>query len=157
MATISNPRLNRPALASEEVAGVRITLDAGETRLLELEWRADGELRRQGNGRHGQRQLPMVAGRVAIADFEAVRRHITSELLACRGRYTDRTARGIACRLEIVLDHRLGTKWSTLWSYGAESTGPPEPVRRFVSELVRLTARWYDQGTVQVRDSLGAR
>jgi hypothetical protein len=137
-------------LAAEEVAGVRITLDISERRLLELDWQADGQLTRQGNGRESGRQSSRVEGHVSANDFEAVRRHVSGDLLACRGQFTDRAARGNACRLEIVLSHRQGPKWTTTWQYGTESTGPPEPVRRFVSELVRLTGRWYEQSQVTV-------
>ena len=144
MSTRSQQRLAQPALAAEEVAGVCITLDVAEHRLLELDWRADGQLRRLGNGRECGRQASRVEGQVSATDFEAVRRQISGELIACRGQFTDRAARGDVCRLEIILHHRHGPKWTTTWTYGTESAGPPEPVRRFVSELVRLTRHWYD-------------
>jgi hypothetical protein len=87
----------------------------------------------------------LVEGHVSAAAIEHVRRQVLPELLACRGNYTDRAARGEVCRLEVVLLGRQGPKWTSVWNYGTESAGPPEPVRRFVTALVQLTAAWYEQ------------
>src|SRR5688572_2785460 len=99
MSTLSDRRAPKPALAAEEVAGVYITLDVADRRLLELEWRAEGRLRRQGNGREGRDSTRLVEGQVGAAAFEQVRRLVLPELLACHGNYTARAARGEVCRL----------------------------------------------------------
>ena len=139
----SQGRLLTPCPPVSDVTGISITLKVDGDPFLFILVAGDGTTNRMGSGTFEDKNRELFIGRTEPAIFEAVRSHVTPELLRISGGFEHKDRRGTTCELTIGFKFKDGGESGFGFRYGSESEGPPQQVRDFVTEAVRVTEPWY--------------
>ncbi|PYX27095.1 MAG: hypothetical protein DMG80_19595 [Acidobacteria bacterium] len=128
-----------------EVDAFTITLDIDEKPSLFVLLAADGAINRMGKGTVGDPAGGLFIGKTDPAIFEAVRSHLSEDMLQVLGRsFQLQNPRGVPCKLTLTFKFKDGTSSGLAFLYGSESEGVPGDVEDFVTTAVRLTDPWYE-------------
>lgn len=138
-----------------DVMGISITLEIDGDLFLFILVADDGTTNRMGSGTFEDKSRHLFIGKTVPAIFEGVRSHVTRELLQISGGFEHRDRRGATCDLTVEFKFKDGGESGFRFRYGSESEGPPQEVREFVTEAVRVTEPWYQDFTKRAREHRG--
>jgi hypothetical protein len=129
-----------------DVDTIFIRLDINAKLSLAVVLGADGSINRGGTGTVENTEHDLFIGRTDPAIFEAVRSHLTEEmLLVLLGRtFQLQNPRGAPCKLALTFRFKDNTSDGFAFLYGSESEGPPPEVVGFVTAAVLQTDPWYE-------------
>jgi hypothetical protein len=128
-----------------EVDALTIRLDLDEKPSLFVLLAADGTINRMGRGTLDDPAGGLFIGQTDPAIFEAVRSHLSDEMVQAQGRTLQhQNPRGVPCKLTLTFKFKDGTSDGLAFLYGSESEGVPGDVADFVRTAVRQTDPWYE-------------
>jgi hypothetical protein len=136
----ASPEVERPI---SDLTGISITLKIDGEPFLFLLVAGDGATNRMGSGTFEDKNRHLFIGKAEPAIFEAVRSHVTPELLRISGGFEHKNRRGATCDWIVDFQFKDGRESGFGFRYGSESEGPPQEVGEFVTEAVRVTEPWY--------------
>jgi hypothetical protein len=124
-----------------------IRLDINAEPSLAVVLGADGSINRLGTGSVENTEHDLFIGRTGPAIFEAVRSHLTEEMLLALLGHTVQLAnpRGAPCKMTLTFQFKDSTSDGFGFLYGSESEGPPREVADFVTAAVLQTDPWYEE------------
>lgn len=129
-------------IAPADIRMLAIDLVVDGEPALHLTLSADGGVRRSGDGSQGAPRA-LQLGQIDPAVFRLVVAHVTPELIARAGRYSDPNPKGKPCSLRLTMS--TGSAQTGIeFRYGSQSLGPPRPLAALVEEAVAATDDWYD-------------
>jgi hypothetical protein len=126
-----------------DVTALDITLKVDGDLFLFVLVASDGTTNRLGSGTFEDKNRGLFIGQTEPAIFEAVRSHVTPEMLHISGGFEHKNRRGATCELGVSFKFKDGGESGFGFRYGSESEGPPEEVRILVTDAVRVTEPWY--------------
>ena len=129
-----------------DVDGISIRLDINAKPSLFILLGADGSINRMGTGTVENTEHDLFIGRTDPAIFEAVRSHLTEEmLLVLLGRtFQLPNPHGAPCKMSLTFQFKDSTSDGIGFLYGSESEGLPKEVIGFVTAAVLQTDPWYE-------------
>jgi hypothetical protein len=129
---------------ASDIQGVHVTLTIAKEKALFILLTKDGTVNRLGTGAVDNSEKSLFIGKTDGQMFEALRPHITEEMLKFTGGYDIPDQRGESCRLSIGLVFADGSEDGFGFSYGSESEGPPREISNLVVKAAELTGPWYE-------------
>jgi len=131
-------------MTPESINAILVMLEIADRKALFILLADDGLVNRLGTGTVDNTENDLYIGHTSDPLFAQLRAQIRPMWMDHFGSYDVPSKAGSVCTLS-VLFNAPGEQGGVRIIYGSESQGPPDDIREFVEEAVRLTDPWYEK------------
>lgn len=127
----------------ENIAAILVYLEINSKQALAILLEADGSINRLGTGSVNNTENDLYIGKTKNNLFVNLLSKIDTRWFKHQGSYDVPDKKGKICELTIIFLHEDSKESIWKFRYGSESQGPPDDIRQFVVEAIKLTESWY--------------
>jgi len=127
----------------ENIDAIAVSLEVDSKHALGIVLAADGLINRLGTGSVNNTENDLYIGITKNNLFDNLLSKIDSRWFEHQGSYDVPDKKGKICELTIIFLHEDSKESIWKFRYGSESQGPPDDIRQFVVEAIKLTEPWY--------------